>query len=84
MLVLATLFLGTFLVAAAVIWLFRIIVSRRNAGYTLGMTPSMRSKLYAQQGYIKLNSGLTKTSQEPALRVKLRSASGELKVPWGW
>ncbi len=84
MLVLVTLLLAALLVATAVIWLFRIIVSRRNTNYTLGVAPSLRSQLYAQQGYIKLDSGSKKALQKRALPVKLRSASGELKAPWGW
>ncbi len=88
MLVLVTLLLMAFLIATAVIWLYRLIFRRRATSYTLGVRPdstmAMAMKINDQQGYARVGPGYHKRAQTPAQLVKLRSARGELKVPWGW
>ena len=86
MLALVTLFLGTFLIAAAAIWLYRLIFSWNGADYRLVGRPrnTMMMKLSAQQGYITLAPQSKKNSQAPARYVKLRTVRGGVKAPWGW
>jgi len=86
MLALVAIFLTTFLIAAVVIWLYRLIFSWKGANYRLvGRNKStMMMKLSAQQGYITLAPRQKKTSQAPARVVKLRSVRGGVKAPWGW
>ena len=86
MLALITIFLGTFLIAAVAIWLYRLIFSWKGANYRLvgRSRSSMMMKLSAQQGYITLSPQSKKVSQAPARHVKLRSVRGGVKAPWGW
>jgi len=86
MLVLVALLLTSFLIATAVIWLYRLIFRRRASNYTLGVRPdsTMMMKLDGEQGYARLAAKSLKRAQAPAQLVKLRSARGELKAPWGW
>ena len=86
MLALVALFLTTFLIAAAAVWLYRLIFSWKGANHRLVGRPrtTMAMKLSAQQGYITLAPKLKKTSQTPARVVKLRTVRGGVKAPWGW
>jgi len=85
MLVLATLFLISFLVATAVIWIYRLF-RRRASNFTLGVRPDTgkMTKLSAQQGYVRRVPGSQKRVQEPAQLVKLGASGSGLKAPWGW
>jgi len=88
MLVLVTLLLIAFLIATAVIWLYRLVFRRRASSYTLGVRPNsamaMAMKINDQQGNPGVGPGYRKRAQAPAQLVKLHSARGELKAPWGW
>jgi len=88
MLVLVTLLLTAFLIATAVIWLYRLIFRRRASSYTLGVRPdskmAMAMRINDQQGPARVGPGYYKREQEPARLVKLHTASDGLKAPWGW
>jgi len=76
MLALITIFLGTFLISAVAIWLYRLIFSWKGVNYRLVGRPrnTMMMKLSAQQGYITLAPKSKKNSQAPVRYVKLRTA----------
>lgn len=86
MLALVTIFLTTFLTAAAAVWLYRLVFGWKGLTYTLPgrSRTTMTMKLNAQQGYITLVPRSRNTSQEPARLVNLYTARGGLKAPWGW
>ena len=91
MLTLVSLFLATFLVAALVIWLYRMFFGVQNYDSKAISKKRSRSsmKLGAQQGYVSLARKSQKGSRSAnGAKVKakpgLRVASGGNKVPWGW
>lgn len=83
MLALVTIFLATFLIAAAVIWVYRLIFSWKGLNHSLvpRRRTTMALKLSGQQGYISL---VPRKAKNPAKFVKLRSVRGGVKAPWGW
>jgi hypothetical protein len=82
MLALATIFLITFAVSAATVWLYRRISGWH--GFTESLVGSSRPvnkmKIGLQQGFISM----ALRSGEQARSVRLRSPRGGIKTPWGW
>jgi len=86
MLALVTIFITTFLVAVAAVWLYRLVFGWKGFDHTLNGRPRMtiKMKLNAQQGYITLVPSSRKTSQKPVRLMTLYTGRGGLKAPWGW
>ena len=72
-----------FLVAAAVIWLYRNLFSLRRLRQDLVGRADARTRmtLKAQQGFITLGA---RERQRAAEDPRRRERTGDLKVPWGW
>ena len=82
MLALVTIFLFTFVVSVAVVWMYRKISGWH--GFKQNVVgrnrPTVRMKLRAQQGYISL----ILPKRKKIKKLKLRSPKGGIKTPWGW
>lgn len=86
MLALGSIFLATLLIAALVIWVYRLLFGVQNYE---GSTAARRRvggsmKLGAQQGYITLGRKSQKASPKAKARPGLRVSGNANKVPWGW
>lgn len=92
MLALVTMFLLAFMIAAAAIWLYRLVFGVQNyQGSTVGRKRGGGTMtLRAQKGFLSLKrkaakpSRSAKSSRTVKARPKLSAASGKNKVPWGW
>ena len=78
MLALVIIFLITPIIAATIVWLYRLVSNWRSAKYVVigRQNTNTRMTLTTQQGYISLFSA----SREEIDLVRVRST----KIPWGW
>lgn len=92
MLALVSLFLLTFMIAAAVIWLYRLVFGVQNyEGSTVGKSRARNTIVVnSQKGFLSFlrkpvkPSRTVKSSRTVKASRKLSPASGKNKVPWGW
>ena len=83
MLALITIFLATFLISAAAVWVYRMLSGWQGFSQSVvgRKQTTIRMKLKPQQGFISLMGTLR---QQKAKSVRLRNSSGTIKAPWGW
>lgn len=86
MLVLVSLFLTTFLVAAIAVWSYRLIFGSKGLNRKMAARPdvAMTAKLETQKGFFTFAPRLRDKLLTPARPVKLHAAKGGLRAPWGW
>jgi cytochrome c oxidase assembly protein Cox11 len=79
---LVAIFLATFLIAAASVWLYRLIAGRKgfNQAVVTRRSTTAKMKLRAQQGFISL----IPAKEQRAKSVRLRNSTGSIRAPWGW
>jgi hypothetical protein len=82
MLELVTILLATFLIAAASVWLYRLIAGLKgfNKAAVTRRSTTVKMELRAQQGFVSLipSAGTNANSVRP------RKSKGTIKAPWGW
>jgi len=82
MLALISIFLGTFLIAAIAVRLYRAVAGWQGFRQVLvgREKKTTRTTLKAQMGYITLMAA----PRQKARAIRLRSPKGGIKTPWGW
>jgi hypothetical protein len=82
MLALAGIFLITFAMSVAAVWLYRRISGWQGFNEALVGRPrqATRMKLGLQQGFISMSS----KSRSQAKNFRLRGSREGIKTPWGW
>jgi len=86
MLALAIIFLATLMVAAAAVWLYRLLFCwPYQEEHVVGRQHELfEIKLRPQQGYVYLLPREIKALERLGRSFNFFSASGGIKAPWGW